>query len=79
MELLEELQVAEVVMSRVLASENVPVAVICWTEPTVSDGLAGVRAMDTRVEVTFNVVEPQTVPAQAFTVEEPVARAMAVP
>ena len=74
---MEELQVAEVVTSRVLPSEKVPVAVICWPEPTVSEGLAGARVMDARVAVTFIVVDPHTLPAHALTVEEPVARPMA--
>jgi hypothetical protein len=45
--LLEEDQVTEPVMSFTLRSENVPVAVNCWTVPRSNTGSAGVTAIET--------------------------------
>ena len=42
----EELQVAVLVRFWVLPSLNVPVAVNCWVFPLVSDGFAGVTAIE---------------------------------
>jgi len=55
----EELQVAEEVMSVVLPSLNVPVALNCAVLPACTLGFAGVNATDTSVGggVTVSVVE----------------------
>ncbi len=44
--LFDELQVTNVVKSWTKPSENVPVAVNCWVEPTTALGPAGVTVMD---------------------------------
>jgi len=56
----EEVQVAEEVMSAVLPSLNVPVALNCAVFPACTLGFAGVNAIDTSVggAVTVRVVEP---------------------
>ena len=46
-----EVQVTKFVISRVVLSENVPVAVNCCVALTPSDGLAGVTAMELKVTV----------------------------
>ena len=76
----DELQVTWVVISWVVPSENVPVAVNCWVAPTVWLGLDGVTAMDDRVaEFTVRIVFPEIVPEVAVMVVTPVARAVARP
>jgi hypothetical protein len=50
----DEVQTALVVMSRMLASEYVPVAVNCRVRPLVSDGLPGVTTMDCKA-MTFRL------------------------
>lgn len=47
-EVFEEFQVTDVVITCVLPSEYVPVAVNCWVSPAASVGV-GVTAMETRV------------------------------
>ena len=60
---LDELQATCVVISRVVPSENVAVAVNCWVVPPGRLGLAGVIATEDRVAVlTVKVVLPVTVP-----------------
>jgi len=57
----EELQVAEEVISAVLPSLNVPVALNCAVFPGVTLGFAGVNAIDTKVgggAITISIVEP---------------------
>ena len=77
---LDELQVTCVVISWVVPSENVPVAVSCWVPPTDMFGLAGVTAMEDRVaEVTARVVLPEIVPEVAVMVELPATIAVARP
>ncbi len=77
---LDELQVTCAVISWVVSSENVAVAVNCWVAATDMTGLAGVTAMEDRVaEVTVRVVLPETVPEVAVTVVVPAARAVARP
>ena len=44
---LDELHVTKAVMSLVLVSEKVPVAVNCWVVPAAMLGFAGVTAIDT--------------------------------
>jgi hypothetical protein len=53
------------------------VAENCNDDPAGSVGLPGVTAIDTSVDAapTVTVVEPHTVPAHAFTVAAPAARA----
>ena len=54
----EELQVTDDVRSRVVVSENVPVAVNCWVVPAAMLGLSGRTEIDTSVAVvTVRVVE----------------------
>ncbi len=74
-------QATEVVMSWVLPSEYVPVAVNCWVAPKSIDGRAGATAIATRVgaEVTVNLVEPVTLPDVALMVAVPPANALANP
>ena len=56
-----EAQVTEPVMTAVVASEYVPVAVNCWFVPAAIDGFAGVTAMLVSVaDVTVRTVEPLT-------------------
>ena len=62
-EVLDELQVTAVVKSKVVLSENVPVAVSCWVDPTDMLGLPGVTEMEVRVaEVTVRVVFAEMLP-----------------
>jgi hypothetical protein len=57
---LEEFQLTCVVMSCVVSSENVPMAVNCWTVPSAMLALEGVTVRDSRVAlVTVIVVEPE--------------------
>ncbi len=75
-----EVQVTCDVMSCVLLSEYVPVAVNCWDVPIAMPGLAGVTAMDTSVTgLTVRVVEPATLPETAFMVVVPTAADEAFP
>ena len=79
-EVLDELQVACVVMSWLVPSENVPEAANCWVLPTAMLGLAGVTEMEDRVAgVTAKVVLPEIVPEVAVMVAEPVDTAVARP
>ena len=62
-DVLDELQVTCVVISRLVPSEYVPEAVNCWVTPTGMLGLAGVTDMEDRVaEVTVRVVLPEITP-----------------
>ncbi len=77
---LDELQLACVVISCVVPSEKVPVAVNCWVAPPSTLGSAGVIAMEDRVaEVTVRVVLPETVPEVAVIVVVPAVTAVARP
>ncbi len=77
---LDELQVTEEVITLVVPSENVPVAVNCWVPPRDMVGLAGVTATEDRVaEVTVRAVLPEIVPEVALMVELPPAMAAARP
>jgi hypothetical protein len=79
-EVLDELQVACVVISWLVPSENVPEAANCWVLPTAMLGLAGVTEMEDRVAgVTAKVVFPEIVPEVAMMVAEPVETAVASP
>jgi hypothetical protein len=75
-----ELQVTELVKFCVELSEKVPVAVNCCFAPTLTEGFAGVTAIDTNVAaVTVSVVEPLTAPEAALIVLFPAATAVASP
>ena len=79
-DVLDEVQVAWAVISWVVPSENVAVAVNCWVDATDKTGLAGVTAMaDKFAELTVRVVLPDTVPEVAVMVVVPVAMAVARP
>ena len=68
------------VISWVVPSAYVPVAVNCWVAPPGMFGLAGVTAREDSVEeVTVRVVFPETVPTLAVMVAVPAARAVARP
>ena len=61
-------------MSKLVPSENVPVAVNCWVDPTSMLGLAGVTTMeDTIAEFTVKIVLPEIFPEVAVMVEVPAA------
>jgi len=76
----DELQVAELVRLLVVPLEYVPVAVNCCMPPTGTDGLEGVRAMETKLGVeTVRTVDPLTVPEVAVIVDVPAETAVANP
>ena len=76
----DEVQVAWLVMSWWVLSENVPVAVNCCVVPLAIEGLGGVTAMDWRVaEVTVTLVEPWTFKLVAVMVAVPGAIAVTSP
>jgi hypothetical protein len=52
-----EVQVTELVISSVLPSSKVPVAVICSVVPRAKEGFAGVTAIETKVCADRNVAE----------------------
>jgi hypothetical protein len=75
-----ELQVTCVVISKLVVSEYVPVAVNCGVVPTSMLGFAGVTARDNRVaEFTVRVVLPEILPEVAVMVVVPIETAMAWP
>src|SRR5229473_6910939 len=79
-EVFEELQVTEVVITWVLPSEYVPVAVNCWVSPAGMVGV-GVTAIETRV-AGFTVraaVLLVMAPEVAVMLELPVVRPVASP
>ena len=79
-EVLDEPQVTDAVISWVVPSEYVPVAVNCWVTPLGMVGSAGVTAMEDRfAEVTVRVVLPEIVPEVAVMVAVPAAMAVARP
>src|SRR6202163_3847378 len=76
----EELHVAVLVRFCVVPSLNVPVAVNCCVPPFVTEGFAGVTAIDTSVAaVTVSVVLPVMLLEAAWIVVEPVVTAVAKP
>lgn len=76
----EELHSTDAVMSWVLLSLNVPVAVNCFVVPMAMLELLGVTAMDTRVAaVTVSEAVPLTDPEVAVMVTEPVPVLVARP
>jgi uncharacterized membrane protein len=65
----DELQMACVVISKLVPSEYMPKALNGWVAPTRMVGLAGVTDMEMRVaEVTVRVVLPEIVPEVAVIV-----------
>jgi hypothetical protein len=76
----EEVQVAEVVRSRVVLSEYTPVALSAATVPLARLGFAGVTPMETRVaSVTVNIVDADIPPSVAVIVVVPALSADAMP
>ena len=64
------------VMSWVVPSANVPVAVNCWTSPIGTVLFAGVTAMEVRgALLTVRVAEAEMLPEDAVMIEEPAATA----
>src|SRR6266568_873568 len=77
---LDELQTAELVMSCVLESLNVPVAVNCFVVPTAMLEPAGVTTIETRVAaVAVSEAVPLTDPEVAVIVAVPVPTPAARP
>ncbi len=71
---LDEIQVTSVLISWVVLSEYVPVAVNCWATPTGMLGLVGVTAMVDRItEDTVRVTCPETLPEVAMMATGPPA------
>jgi hypothetical protein len=76
----EDVHIALLVMSSTVPSLKVPVAVNCCTEPTGTEGLAGVTLIEAiTAEVTVNTVVPVIEPEAADMVALPVAIALANP
>jgi hypothetical protein len=76
----EELHVTEDVMSCVVPSLIVPVAVNCCLTPSGIDGLAGATAMETTTAaVIVRSVEPAIEPEAAVILAEPIAALVAMP
>src|SRR5262249_28798884 len=76
----DELQCTVPVMSWVLLSLNVPVAVNCCVAPGETVGFGGLTRIELRVaEVTLSVVEPFTPPWVALMLVLPVARLETTP
>jgi hypothetical protein len=76
----DKLQVTCVVISWLVVSEYVPVAVNCWVVPTSMIRSAGVTAMEDRVaEFTVRVVLAEILPEVAVMVVVPIETAMARP
>ena len=81
-DVLDEVQVTSMLISWVVPSEYVPVAVSCWATPTGTLGLAGVTAMEDRVteeEDTVRVTRPEMLPEVAIMFAVPAATAVARP
>jgi len=74
MEVSEELQSTEVVMSCVVLSVKIPMAVNCWCIPCAMLGFGGDTVIEKRAAaVTVSVVEPETPPEVATIVVKPIA------
>ena len=79
-DVMDELQVTCVVMSRLVPSEYMPVAVNCLVLLIGMIGVVGVTEIEDRVaEATVRVVLPEILPAVAVMFEVPVARAVTRP
>lgn len=82
--LFDELQVTEAVIFCWLPSENVPVAVYCWSVARSKSASAGVIVIETKttlvtVAVTVRVAVEETLPELALMIAEPVAWLVARP
>ena len=76
----EELHIAVAVKSAVVLSPYVPVAVNCCGVPFVTEGFAGVTAIEISVgPLTVSSVVPLTLPMAAVIVVGPEARVVAAP
>jgi len=76
----DELQMTCVVISNLVVSEYVPVALNCWVAPTSIVGSTGLTTMTDRVaEFTVRVVPPETLPEVAVMVVVPIETAKARP
>jgi hypothetical protein len=76
----DELHITCALISWLVKSEYVPVAVNCWVTPTGILGLAGVTAIEDRVaEFTERVVLPDLLPEVAVMLAVPAATAVAKP
>lgn len=76
----DEVQVTVAVMSCVVPSEKVPVAVNCCRVPSGMDALVGVTAMEVRLAlVTVRVAVEKTLPEVAVMIEVPAATPRARP
>src|SRR5436190_1152680 len=76
----DELQTTELVMSCVLESLKVPVAVNCFVVPAAMDGVAGETAIETRCAgTTVRTVVSVNEPTVAVMVVEPAATVVAKP
>jgi hypothetical protein len=79
-DVLDEVQVTCEVISWVVESEYVPVAVNCWVAPAAMLAVAGVTAIEDRVAaVTVRVADPDLPLKVAVMVAEPAALAVARP
>ena len=68
------------VISWLVPSEYIPVAINCWLSPTGMLGLAGATVMEDKVaDLTVRIVLPETVPDVAVMVAAPAATAVARP
>ena len=75
----EETQLTSFVRSRALPSLQVPVALNCCVVFGVTDGAAGVTAIELRIGVTVRPFDPLTPPMAAVIVVVPLARPVANP
>ncbi len=76
----DELQMTCVVISNLVASEYVPVALNCWVAPTSIVGSTGLTTMTDRVaEFTVRVVPPEILPEVEVMVVVPIETAKARP
>jgi hypothetical protein len=76
----DELQVTDAVISWLVLSEKIPVAMNCLVIPSAMLGLVGATWIDASVDVvTVSVVLPETPPVVAVIVVEPAAMAVASP
>ena len=79
-EVLDELQMTWVVISKLVPSEYAPEAANCWVIPAGMLGLAGVTDMEDRVaEFTVRVIPPDLDPKVARIAVAPAATAVARP
>src|SRR5437016_160169 len=75
----DELHTTLEVMSFVLPSLKVPVAMNCWLLPTMTVAAGGVTAMDTRVGVTVRLAAPPSESNVAVILDWPAATPVANP